>query len=172
MDHMERSFLYAGAALIDRQGTARVQSTPGVRRAASQWTAGLAVAAAGRIALSDLYREPETGRALIALVVPVDGEGAFVLEIDASRFLYPYLQARAALSQTGETFLMSERGDAYLSPLRYPEGKAADGQPKGQPVPLRQELAAPTGAPLRWRDYRGVPVIGVVRESPGRRGTS
>ena len=53
----------------------------------------------------------------MAVAVPVLKTGAFILNIDASRFLYPYIETFPTASPTGETVLARRDGD-YLDYLR------------------------------------------------------
>ena len=48
---------------------------------------------AKQVQLSELYRDPATDRILMAVTVPVGEKGALILDIEASRFLYPYLES-------------------------------------------------------------------------------
>ncbi len=96
-----------------------------------------------------------------------------VLHADPGDWMTDTLQAWPVPSASGETVLVRRDGDAvvYLNDLRHRRGQA---------LRLRQPLAAldlpaaqvlrgeaTPGEVVRGHDYRGVPVIGVVRAVPG-----
>jgi len=166
IQNMARSFLYSGAALVDNDGHVVLEWHDSSRASPDPWKEGLAAAKNGGVPLSELYKDPASGRILMALVVPVSGQGALILEIDAGRFLYPYLDSWPGASRTGETYLVRVDGNVmlFLSNLRYAPGSALV---RRRPLAQVMSVArAPHGSLTKAIDYRGVPVIVIVRAVP------
>jgi two-component system sensor histidine kinase UhpB len=162
------AFYYSSATLVDLDGNVRLQLNPDHADPAHLREFTRAAVRSGKAELSDLYREPRSGRVLMAVTIPVAHAGAFVLDIDAARFLYPYLQFWPTASRTAETVLARRDGKevVYLSELRHKRGTAlayrrsiADVRVPGETVLLRGWLTKGT-------DYRGVPVWAMVRSIP------
>jgi two-component system, NarL family, sensor histidine kinase UhpB len=169
---VEEAFLYSGAALCDLDG--KVHMTSGhvaadpvrLRRFVRQ-----PVGATGP-QLSDLSLDPQSGRPLMALIVPVRQKGALILDVDPQRFLYPYLKAWSGHSQSAETFLVRSEDDDFvtvLSDLRYhPDAPLRFRQSiKGLPIP--DDKAIEAGAVFRHIDYRQVPAIAILSHIPDSR---
>jgi signal transduction histidine kinase len=166
MQNMAQSFLYTAAALVDPDGNVRFEWTSGSRTSPGPWKAGLVTAQGGKVALSELYRDPGSGRALMALAVPIPGQGALILEIDAARFVYPYLESWPTASRTGETYLVRVEGRdlLYISDPRQARGSALTRR-----RPMSELTVASHAAPgslVIGKDYRGVPVMIVLRPIP------
>lgn len=163
------AFSYASGTLVDLDGTVLIELNG--EHADSSQLSSLARSAvkSGEVQLSDLYQDARRQRTLMAVVIPVERAGALILDIDASRFLFPYLESWPTASRTGETYLTCWDGDyiRYLSKLRY--------RPQADPTFRRPGLElnlAPTESELAagWRakgtDYRGVPALLMVRRIP------
>lgn len=167
---LERQFLYSGAALVDLQGVVRIGSIINQGDSPRFQAVVQAAQRAGKATLSDLYRDgPAPGPAHMAVSIPVADLGAIVLNIDPSRFLYPYIASWPAASRTGETILFRRDGDytLSLSELRYSPGSTLNlrlriSVPR---IPDDRELAA--GWLHKGLDYHGVPILGIVRSIPG-----
>ncbi|CAG0992963.1 hypothetical protein RHDC4_02626, partial [Rhodocyclaceae bacterium] len=129
-----------------------------------------------RPVLSDFYAAPGEGAGApcLAAVAPlVSGAGrvlgAAILEIDARRSLYPLVQSWPTASASAETPLLRRDGDAalYLNDLRHRPDAALR-----QRVSLAEADAVAAMAALgregivSGRDYRGVPVLAVLRSIP------
>jgi two-component system cell cycle sensor histidine kinase/response regulator CckA len=105
---------------------------------------------------------PETG-----VKLPSSCPGAFVLQIDPRKSLFPILSGESVATRSGETLLLQRQGKelVYFSPLR--------GAPLQQGF-LRRPLAASTAEPGREEkslsgerlDYRGVPVLSAATRIP------
>jgi PAS domain S-box-containing protein len=166
IQNMAQSFLYTAAALVDRDGNVRFEWSGAGRVSPGPWKAGLVTAKGGKVALSELYRDPGSGRALMALAVPIPGQGALILEIDAARFVYPYLESWPTASRTGETYLVrvEARDLLYISDLRKARGSALI---RRRPMSdLGIALHAAPGSLIKGLDYRQVPVMTVLRPIP------
>jgi PAS domain S-box-containing protein len=167
---LERQFLYSGAALVDLQGTVRIASTVNAGDFPLFQAVAQAAQRAGKVTLSDLYRErPPSGPVRMAVGIPVANSGAIVLCIDPSRFLYPYIASWPTASRTGEILLFKRDGDytEALTELRYSPGSILRFRqhidlPK---IPDARELAA--GWLHKGPDYRGTPIIGIIRSIQG-----
>jgi PAS domain S-box-containing protein len=160
--NLEHSFLYSGAALIDAQGRTHFEFDGGIHAPRSLWMDVASNVPDGQAGLSNFYRHPQSDHVLMAVVIPVDGNGVVILEIDASRFLYPYLAARTSSSRTGETILVRTDG-LLLSALRYSAGAELTQYAAKDVTELQQAADDPDGGVTHWNDYRDVPVLCVVR---------
>jgi len=164
----EDAFLYSGAALCDLDGRARLVSgqsatDPGRLRDLAREAAGATDAR-----LSDLRIDPQSGRPLMALILPVGQRGAMILDIDPERFLYPYLQAWSGHSHSAETMLMRRDGEdaVYLNGLRYRPEKPLEFRRRMTGLGLPPDSALEAARVFRGIDYHGVPVIAILRHVP------
>ncbi len=166
MQKLEREFLYTGAALVDREGTIRLELNIAADPARIG-ELGKAAAQASDVSLQDLYWDAKLGRPLMALSVPVEGMGAFLFSIDPERFLYPFIKLWPVPSATAETVLVRREGNrtVYLSDLR---DKPGSGFHFWRPVrvPRRTEAQTKSGWAFKQLDYRGVTVEGTVVPVP------
>jgi PAS domain S-box-containing protein len=93
-----------------------------------------------------------------------------LLELNPNRFLYPLVQSWPTPSPTAETLLVRRDGDdaLFLNELRHQKGTALTlRRPLKEPrlpaaMAARGEVGTTEGV-----DYRGVPVVAVVRAVPG-----
>jgi PAS domain S-box-containing protein len=166
---LDLQFQYSGAALLDRQGVVRIGS--GAYQVDSpRLQAAREAQRTGKVTLSDLYRDPpESGPLCMAVSVPVADLGAIVLDVDPSRFLYPYLAAWPTASRTGETLLFRRDGDdlVSLNDLRHSPGSALNPRQRVA-MPSLPDDRLPGAAWLhKGPDYRGVPSIGVIHGIQG-----
>ena len=164
----EESFLYSGAALTDLAGRAHL-STSGSNTDPNRLRELAAEAiAAGDAALSDLRLDSRTSRPFMAMVVPVGHDGAIVLDIDPERFLYPYLRTWTGYSQTAETLLIRREGiyALYLNDLRYHPDAPLRFRRDISGLGIPSDAALETGPLFRSTDYRGKPVLAILRHLP------
>ncbi|SPE43413.1 hypothetical protein SBA3_910030 [Candidatus Sulfopaludibacter sp. SbA3] len=164
---LEEQFLYSGAFLVDREGGVLLRY-PADRQAPShlgEWARTGSLT--DEVKLEDLYLDSHAKRPLMALIVPVRGSGAIVLEIDPSRFLYPYLNSTPAPGSSTETLLVrleNDREYIYLNDLRYHPGAALVWQ---RPIPSGLTAhALESEQQLKLVDYRGILVLGTIRPVP------
>jgi PAS domain S-box-containing protein len=95
--------------------------------------------------------------------------GVFLFRIDPNSFLYPAIQSWPVPSRSAETLLVRREGDSvlFLNDLRHRKGTAMVLK-----LPISdQDLPAALAAQGRegiveGRDYRGVPVLAVIRKIP------
>lgn len=171
MRRLSREFLYTDAAVVDLNGSVRIQLHEERGNAEARRTIfrGLAqgVVASQEAALADLALTPPTARPLMMLAIPVGKSGAMILEIDPEAFLYPYLRSWPTPAQTAETLLIRREGDSVLelSPMKYaPNAALTFRVPTPKSLPEESQLLA--GWPRRSQDYRGAPVLGVIKRVP------
>ncbi len=168
MKQLEEEFLYTGAFLVDRAGAIRAQYPAGLAAPSRLADFARAGAVAEDVKIEDLYLDAPSGRPLMALNIPVANLGALILEIDPSRYLYPYLKSWPVPSESSETILVRPAGNnefLYLSDLRHRPGSAMAYE-RSLPPGLPSFPALESGWQANWSDYRNVPVLGVVRHVP------
>lgn len=164
-------------ALTDAHGLA-VFSMPSVAMPPPEVVASVLAAArrTGEVSLLDFYLDERDQRASLATIVPIKDAGpagrligVLMIRLEPQRFLYPFIAQSLGRSTTAETLLVRRDGDfvQFLSPLMF------------DPVsPLRKRISLDEGRLLAVKavlgqtglveglDYRGEPVIGVVRAIP------
>jgi PAS domain S-box-containing protein len=168
---------YQRVFLTDTQGvirlTAPAASPMVVPHLARDAAAGLS---SGQVAFLDLHRDTPDGPAHMAVVAPMfdeqDGRrplGLLVLRIDPETYLYPFIKRWPTPSRTAETLLVRRDGNdaLFLNELRFQTNTALNLR-----VPLdRTEMPAVQAALgregiMEGLDYRGVPVVAVLRAIP------
>jgi len=165
---LSSAFSYSSGTLVDLDGNVLIElnsNHPGSLR-----LSGFARQAArsGAVQLSDIYRDPRSGRALLALTIPVAHAGALILDIEASRFLYPYLESWPTASRTAETYLLRREGNEilYLSNVRHIHETALVFRRPLSISALPDENVLMKGWLRKANDYRGVPALIMVRRIP------
>ena len=168
LDGLAKAFSYASATLVDLDGNVRIQLNPAHSDTVHLREFARAAVQSGKVELSDLYREAGSGRALMAVTIPVAGAGAFVLDIDAARFLFPYLEFWPTSSRTAETDMVRREGDEilYLNELRHKRGTALTFRYSIAGQVLPDEKVLMRGWLRKAEDYRGVPALIMVRRIP------
>jgi len=173
MTRLADAFVYSDIMLVDSDGSvvARLhdsdtEQSP-IRQSLRRSLARQSVQAKD-VVLSELFPNDRTNSPLMGMSVPVGNSGALILLIDPARFLYPLLTSWPGPRQTAEALLQQRVGDdaTYLSPFRFPsKNRIFTRRPIHVRLPDIATLDA--GWPLRSKDYRGVPVIGVIRHVAG-----
>ena len=168
LDGLAKAFSYASATLVDLNGNIRLQLNPYHSDSVHLRQFARAVVKSGNVELSDLYREAGSGRVLMAVTIPVAPAGAFVLDIDAARFLYPYVESWPTASLTGETHLTRREGNdiLYLNDLRFKPGTALTLHRSLAGLRVPDEKVLLRGWLRKGKDYRGVPAFVIVRRIP------
>jgi PAS domain S-box-containing protein len=171
MNRLAGSFLYTDVSLVDLDGNILVRLHDDGTDSAqfdqnSRKDLARQAEKAGDVVLSDLTLQTRSGRPMMALSVPVRHLGAFILDIDPSRFLYPRLKTWPDASPTGTTILFRIEGNqgVFLNGTHYEE-------PKGHflSAPLPPNVAwslLDSGWSSATPDYRGVPVVRTARRIP------
>jgi len=178
LDEFRKSKAFRGVLLLDEQGEPLWNSAggppdidPALRAAARQ---ALAESKEGQFGP---YRDAAGHLHLdfITFLPAVNGFSgpAVILRVDPEDYLYPTLKTWPVPSASGEALLIRRDGDQvlYLNGLRY---RAEAAMQLRLPVADKQLLAAQVlrgkgrlDSPIEGVDYRGAPVLGVVRAVPG-----
>ena len=158
-----------GETLWDSRGPAQ-SSDPGLRAAALQ------AAARRQVGRFGPYRDA-AGRLRLDFLAPLapvgDSPPIVVLSVDPADLLYPQLQTWPVPSRSGEIVLFERAGEqaVFLNQLRHrPDSALRLGVPvaaKDLPALTVPRGEVGPGRPVEGVDYRGVPVVGVVRAVPG-----
>ncbi|MBN1758272.1 MAG: PAS domain S-box protein [Chitinispirillaceae bacterium] len=170
---------YCSAQLIDTSGrillgTAKYQT---FRNLTYSDTVSFHTACTSRrVVLSDLHRDGDSLCSAIhlTLFVPISDPdsnliGVVLLNLDPSRFLFPLIQSWPTPSTTAEVLLIREENGnvLFLNELRHRKNTALTLRlPLSAPeLPAAMALSGTTGA-ISGKDYRGMPVLAVVRSIP------
>lgn len=164
--------------LLDAAGKVQLSVAGESGRLHDMTREALAVAARERRPrLTDLHfpvGADASASARIDAIVPLfadDGRfiGTLVLESDAGKVLTPLIQAWPGASRSAEALLVKADGEAvlFLNELRYRQGTALKLRipVAATDVPAVQAVMGRQGA-FTGRDYRGMPVISVLRGIP------
>jgi len=159
---------YVNWQLVDAQGTLLMSEDPADTAIAPELQAAAQLAVATReVQTTGLYPTPNSSRKTnLDFVAPLVNTGSparavLVLRVDPESFLLPTLREWPVPMKTAETLLVRRVGDNLLGTYG-----------RSQPLPLSTPglFAArairgdvPMGVAFDGEDYRGTPVIGVVR---------
>jgi PAS domain S-box-containing protein len=131
------------------------------------------------ISYIDLHRDQPTGPIYLAFLCPVrvssptnqSANGAVLLVVDPSRFLYPLVQSWPTPSKTAETMLVRREGNevVFLNEVRHRKGTALALRVPIHSNPQLPAVSAVQGVEdvFEGVDYRGVPVLAATRKIPG-----
>jgi PAS domain S-box-containing protein len=168
---------YDQAILLDTQSVTRL-ALPAVKAEADSIFVKrqAEVMRTGQVTFQDLYLCERDQRGYLAVLVPIFNNaepraplGMLSLRIDPQPFLFPYIKLWPTASTTAETLLVRREGDevVFLNTPRFDANT-----PLSLRFPLtRSELPSVQAALGREGvfsgfDYRGVPVISVLRSIP------
>ncbi len=107
---------------------------------------------------------PDPGRAC---------DGAILLTMDPSRFLFPLVSVDSVATRTGEQMLVARLDDQFiiLSPLRHPPAKALTIRMPWNTAPEIGRIAIERDNAFgEFTDTRGVPVVALTRHISGKVG--
>lgn len=125
--------------------------------------------------VSNLYKSNESVHLDIAVPLASDNyleSVVLVMRTDPSRFLFPYIQYWPLPSVSAETLLFERDGGhvLFLNELRHRANTALDlRMPVDHPKLLAAQVLRGEAVPgefVEGVDYRGVPVLGVVKKVP------
>ncbi|MGD0774931.1 MAG: PAS domain S-box protein, partial [Candidatus Solibacter sp.] len=174
---------YRRVVLCDARGSVRLAAPEGSGAGACQGDMAAALAARS-VVTTDLHRDgnvPPGRRSTVSMSIWIPiaakpGEnapaaGALLLEIDPYRFLYPLIQSWPSPSPSAETLLVRRDGGdvLFLNDLRHRAGAALSFrlpiEGRGD-LPAAMAVAGKEGL-VDGLDYRGVPVLAILRGVPG-----
>ncbi|MDD2700771.1 MAG: PAS domain S-box protein [Sideroxydans sp.] len=174
LEELQRADDYLSVMLLDRQGVARLSLPNGSVASAGDMRLARQAMESRQAVFSDFHRNESDGSITIDLIEPLtDAEGkperidgAVVIKIDPSRFLYPLIRNWPVPSASGETLLIRREGEhvLFLNELRHRKNTTLSLKipAKTENLPaamaLRGELRTANGI-----DYRGVPVVAEMR---------
>jgi PAS domain S-box-containing protein len=175
METLQQSSGYANAILINTQG--RVCLAVGRVAGAEHLYATLMkeLLRTGEITFSDFHYDEGLKTPHLGLNIPLRAtpngpiEGALLLGIDPTQFLYPLIQSWPTSSRTAETILLRREGDevVYLNELRHRQGTALRLRfPLTDRWRLSVQAALGSEGVSDGLDYRGVPVLAATRKIP------
>ncbi len=178
MESLQEKYQYKSIILLDTKGNIRLAIPDGKENLGPDAKRFAAEAVrAKKVIFSDLYRSKTTNVIRLTLVSPLlvsKGQdnipiGVLLLRIDPNEFLYSLIQSWPIPSDTAETILVRREGDnvVYLNELRHREDTALTLR---FPISEKQLPAAMAARGLEGVvegiDYRGVPVLAVMRAIP------
>ena len=129
MTAMVGEFEYADIALVTADGNVKLRFNEATQpedayRQRSRRVAVQTALEAHDPIFTDLAQDTRDGKPRMALAAPVGDAGGIILEIDPTRFLYPYLESWPGYSTTAESLLFRLEGDqiVYLNSSRRQPG--------------------------------------------------
>jgi PAS domain S-box-containing protein len=178
LDLMRRSHDIASITVLDT-GLRPVAASPARAATAAPRDRALAAEAlrTGGTTFADAYRGRD-GRVVMDLASPMLGgtqspsayAGVMVLRLRAEDVLFPLLEAWPPSSQSGESVLMSVRGDLVVSLNPLPVGGlgplAVSRPVSSRELSMAQAARGGTGI-VEGVDYRGEPVLAAIGRVPG-----
>ncbi|MBI4877675.1 MAG: PAS domain S-box protein [Acidobacteria bacterium] len=170
LETLRRVSGYSNVALFDSSGVVRFSLVKEMDQSLTQELARQAMSTRGVI-LTDLHSAPGQESIHMQLAVPLFERGAaarpigvFMAWLDPQDLLYPILHSWPKPSRTAETLLIRREGNevVHLSELRFRKDSALKLR-----LPI-ENLALPPGQRIAADaiDYRGVPVLTVIRPIP------
>ena len=171
MRRLADAFLYTDISLVDLDGDVRVRLNE-KSAAAPEYGIESRKELARRASqiheefLSELTQETSGRQPRMALVAPVTDLGAFILDIDPSRFLYPYLENWPGTIRTRQCELVRRDGDGLLTLNTNLHAGLVAFRHRAIHGKSPPEAMLDAGFTTRGVDYRGVPIIGTARWIP------
>jgi len=168
---------YDQVRLLDAQGVSRLSVPARLLPASSAIVRGASEALrSGQIALRDFYRNEHDQRVYLAALVPILDErdggqplGVLVLRADPETYVYPLIKLWPTPSRTAETLLVRREGNEviFLNELRFQTNTALNLCVSLDRIalPAAQAALGREGI-MEGIDYRGVPVVAVLRTIP------
>jgi len=168
---------YDQVRLMDAQSVTRLSIPAELNPAHSNTVrAASEVLRTGQITLLDFYRDTHDLRVRLDVLIPIFDEadanrplGVLILRIDPAIYLYPFIQRWSTPSLTAETLLVRREGNevVFLNELRFQTNTALNLRAPLDRVamPAVQAALGREGI-MDGIDYRGVPVMAVLRTIP------
>ena len=176
MSYLRKVHDYDNLHILDERATVRL-TVPDRKQPAGTEVKRAALEAIRKrqVILSDLARDENSGRIHLDLFVPVSAKpdmrpiGVLLLRIDPYEYLYPLIQSWPTPSPSAETVLIRREGDnvVFLNELRHRKGTALALKLSLSSERLPAAMAARgIQGVVKGIDYRGVPVLAVLRAVP------
>jgi PAS domain S-box-containing protein len=167
----------AGTLLLDERGETLWDSRgPAPGNNPELRAAALKAAADRQVSRLGPYRD-QAGRLRLEFIAPLTSGGdsppTVVMSVDPAEFFFPNLQSWPVPSRSGEIVLFRREGEqvVFLNQLRHRPDMVlklsvpvANAELPASRI-LRGEFGS--GSPVEGKDYRGVPIVGFVRDVPG-----
>jgi|GEM_PF-952317 len=177
LESMQARHGYDGVALLDRAGRTLLADGDLIKPSPPLAEAMARAGASGRVEESGLYRD-SLGTIRITWAAPImagqeESErpvATALLSARAETLLYPFLREWPGESRSAETLLVRRDGDEvlFLNNLRFKEDAALNLRFPLRKVSLPSAQAAMGREGLfMGRDYRGVPVLSLLKAVPG-----
>ncbi|MCX6557314.1 MAG: PAS domain S-box protein [Candidatus Aminicenantes bacterium] len=177
LSHLRTARQYDRLMLLDNSFFKKI-SIPAVEERSVSFVSPSSAAdlRAGKVAFEDFYWNESTKKIYIKILIPVlEGyngnlpKATLAMRIDPNDYLYPLIQRWPTPSRTAETLLVRREGSdiLYLNELRFQKNAALKLR-----IPLSDKNNPAVMAVLgregivEGRDYRGMPVIAVLRAIP------
>jgi len=168
---------YSRVYVMDTAGTLQMSVPDTQRSVATAVVQHLpTVLVSGNITILDFYRDDNDQKVYLAIIVPIydDQErgqplGFVAFQVDPEKYIYPFIREWPGPSASAETLIVRQEGNeaVYLNDLRFSNNSALELR-----FPLDQKGLSSVKAVLGEEglvggtDYRGVPVIAVIRDVP------
>lgn len=178
LSHFQAAYEYIRIFLLDAHGVERI-SVPDTPETVAPHLIqqGPEILRSGKVTFMDFHRDAPDRPIHLSMLVPVleGGDnslpmGLLVLRIDPQRYLYPYISRWPTSSRTAETLIVRRDGNdaLYLNELRFQKNAALNMRVplSRKDVPAVQAVLGREGI-VEGVDYRGVPVLAVLRSVPG-----
>src|ERR1035437_3725741 len=178
LDETKGSYSYSGIYILDREGRLVSQAAGSPELPPMLGAASRRAIERGRIQIDWLPEGP--GRSSLCFVAPVPGEGernatgpsvlkplgALALLMNPYETLFPLLTEETVPTKTGETILLTRKGDEvfFLSPLR--NGPAGLHEVLDRPGFAAKSALEGRRTFGEYVDYRGVRVLAATRRTP------
>jgi len=177
ISRVQASYRYDRIALLDAAGN-KWMSVPDTKEPHSTVTLQEAREAlrSGQLTFADFHLDEYAKKVYLRLFVPIlDGEaggrplGVVMLRIDPEVYLYPFIQRWPVPSETAETLLIRREGNeaVFLNELKFQKNTALALRVSldNTNLPAVKAALGQEGI-VEGVDYRGVPVLAVVRAVP------
>jgi PAS domain S-box-containing protein len=175
---LKNDYDYSKVFLFDAQGLMKLSSSSEDRYVEKNTQLLISEALrTKKVILTDLYRTEDGKRIHMDIVVPLfitrgghtQSVGGLLLCIDPGKFLYPLIRSWPSSTQTAETLLVRREDNevVFLNELRHrkdaPLTHRVSSTEKRMPAAM---AARGVEGLVEGPDYRGVPVIAVIRRVP------
>lgn len=181
LQQAQAAYCYESVSLFDGKGELRLSSSADVAPLLGVEKERLLESLrSGQIVFSDMHRESvgPAERVEFELWAPLvhaqDGKrhtiGAALIRIDPSIFLFPLIQRWPTPSPSAETMLVRREGEevVFMNQVRHAaNAPLAMRRPLGDMQLLAAKAMTGQEGVVEGRDYRGVPVVGVLSKVPG-----